>query len=168
MDDVLRKLIVSPPGWPFSFASDLQGDSLSPVLEHLRCFFPGSVALGVMSGAVQGPKAQLYLEFAANMTLACYQLYNSSASGGWVGCAVHPACTSAMVWPCIVPMMFGCGACSPRSGGGGTMQWRVCDRLIILCLWHPSSTAGMHRFALRMPCIRVTGCVVCVVCRVGR
>ncbi|KAL4857147.1 Mannosyl-oligosaccharide 1 [Chlorella vulgaris] len=81
VDDVLRKLIVSPPGWPFSFASDLQGDSLSPVLEHLRCFFPGSVALGVMSGAVQGPKAQLYLEFAANMTLACYQLYNSTASG---------------------------------------------------------------------------------------
>lgn len=45
----------------------------------------GSLALGVMSGAVSGPKAERYLEFAANMTQACFQLYNVTASGGWAG-----------------------------------------------------------------------------------
>ena len=34
-----------------------------------------------MAGAVTGPKAARYLEFAANMTIACYQLYNQTASG---------------------------------------------------------------------------------------
>ena len=47
----------------------------------------------MISGAVQGDKAKRYLEFASNMTLACYQLYNSTTSGGWVPgsprCTVH-------------------------------------------------------------------------------
>ena len=129
-DEVLEKLIVRPPGWPFSFASDLAEGGTQPdaTLEHLRCYYPGgqsaggrkqrccvqwrqvfhpapglamqmlasaasasfpgarrhpagSVALGVMSGAVQGEKAARYLEFAANMTQACFQLYNTTASG---------------------------------------------------------------------------------------
>lgn len=31
-------------------------------MEHLACFFPGSVALGVMSGAVSGKKRSLDLD----------------------------------------------------------------------------------------------------------
>lgn len=83
VDEVLEQLIVRPAGWHFSYASDLAGGQLDSQLEHLRCFYPGSVALGVMSGAVTGAKAARYLEFAANMTHACYQLYNQTASGGW-------------------------------------------------------------------------------------
>lgn len=45
-----------------------QGGTLDPTLEHLRCFYPGSIALGVMSGGVSGDKAARYLEFAGNMT----------------------------------------------------------------------------------------------------
>ncbi|EFN55104.1 hypothetical protein CHLNCDRAFT_24374 [Chlorella variabilis] len=81
VDEALEKLVVTPPGWPFSFAGDMRGEQVDSVLEHLRCFYPGSVALGVMSGAVQGPKAERYLQFAANMTQACFQLYNTTASG---------------------------------------------------------------------------------------
>ena len=81
VDEVLDQLIVRPAGWPFTYASDLAGGQLDSQLEHLRCFYPGSVALGVMSGAVAGAKAARYLEFAANMTHACYQLYNQTASG---------------------------------------------------------------------------------------
>lgn len=81
VDEALDQLIVRPAGWPFTYASDLAGGQLDSQLEHLRCFYPGSVALGVMSGAVAGAKAARYLEFAANMTHACYQLYNQTASG---------------------------------------------------------------------------------------
>jgi mannosyl-oligosaccharide alpha-1,2-mannosidase len=81
-DEVLQQLVVAPPGWPFTFAADLRGGSLDGGLEHLRCFYPGSLALGVMSGAVAGHKAERYLQFAANMTHACFQLYNATASGG--------------------------------------------------------------------------------------
>lgn len=35
-----------------------------------------------MHGAVQGAKAQLYLQFAEAMTWACFQLYNTTATGG--------------------------------------------------------------------------------------
>lgn len=82
-DEAMEQLMVYPPGWPFSYVSDLRGTDLDTVLEHLRCFYPGSIALGVMAGGVSGAKAGRYLEFAANMTQACFQLYNSTASGGW-------------------------------------------------------------------------------------
>ena len=32
--------------------------------EHLACFFPGNMALGVWTGAVSGPKADRYLQVA--------------------------------------------------------------------------------------------------------
>lgn len=50
MDEVLEQLIVRPPGWDFSYASDLAGGNLDPQLEHLRCFYPGTRS-GVMVGA---------------------------------------------------------------------------------------------------------------------
>ncbi|PRW56395.1 mannosyl-oligosaccharide 1,2-alpha-mannosidase [Chlorella sorokiniana] len=81
VNEALEQLMVHPPGWSFSYLGDLVGTTLDPALDHLRCFFPGSVALGVMSGAVEGHKAQRHLQFAANMTTACFQLYNSTASG---------------------------------------------------------------------------------------
>ncbi|PSC71105.1 mannosyl-oligosaccharide 1,2-alpha-mannosidase MNS1-like [Micractinium conductrix] len=80
-DEALAQLMVYPPGWPFSYVADSQGGTLDPTLEHLRCFYPGSIALGVMSGGVSGDKAARYLEFAGNMTQACFQLYNATGSG---------------------------------------------------------------------------------------
>lgn len=50
-DEVLEQLMVYPPGWPFSYASDLRGDSLDPVLEHLRCFYPGCASAGGRTAA---------------------------------------------------------------------------------------------------------------------
>lgn len=64
-----------------------------------------SIALGVMNGAVVGPKAQRYLQFAANMTQACFQLYNATASGAWgMGYVTQalpcdgPGCSTASCW----------------------------------------------------------------------
>ena len=80
---------------------DLVTDSyLDTSLEHLRCFYPGSIALGVMAGAVTGPKAARYLQFAANMTTACFQLYNQTASGARprVGLGRGAALLAALPW----------------------------------------------------------------------
>lgn len=131
VDEVLSTLLVSPPNWAFAYAGDLYKGELQSQLDHLRCFYPGSVsgggrvrwraariagqriagpapaarrrrgippssarvppaalrpslsqvALGVMAGAVKGAKAAQYLRFAQNMTQACFQLYNATASG---------------------------------------------------------------------------------------
>jgi mannosyl-oligosaccharide alpha-1,2-mannosidase len=51
-------------------------------VSHLGCFYPGSVALGVMSGAVTGEKAERYLGFAEDMMGACLQLYNTTTGLG--------------------------------------------------------------------------------------
>ncbi len=40
-DEALQQLMVYPPGWPFSYVSDSRGGWLDPILEHLRCFYPG-------------------------------------------------------------------------------------------------------------------------------
>lgn len=50
-------------------------------VEHLGCYYPGSLALGVISNAVQKHRAKRYLYYAENMMEACYQLYNSTATG---------------------------------------------------------------------------------------
>ena len=51
--------------------------------QPLRFLHAGNLALGVMHGAVQDPKAGRYLQFAERMAYACIQLYNNSATGGW-------------------------------------------------------------------------------------
>eukprot|EP00887_Chlorella_sp_A99_P007757 scaffold20.g7757.t1 len=82
MDEVLEKANYMPPGYPFSYAAEIaHGAFVRTTLDHLTCFWPGSVALGVMSGAVGGAKAATYMQFAANMTRACYQLYNGTETG---------------------------------------------------------------------------------------
>jgi len=50
-------------------------------MEHLACYFPGNMALGVAEGAVSGAKAQHYLEVAANLTYTCWQMYERTATG---------------------------------------------------------------------------------------
>ena len=116
VDEALEKLVVTPPGWPFSFAGDMRGEQVDSVLEHLRCFYPGSVALGVMSGAVQGPKAERYLQFAANMTQGLLPAVQYHGLGwvllggtGWGGGGVWdrlapcfiPVCTHSTVHVCV-------------------------------------------------------------------
>ena len=65
-----------------------------------------------MAGGVEGEKAERYLEFAANMTTACFQLYNQTASGGWQGSAsaAPPAACSRLCLPhvCAVDAQAHC------------------------------------------------------------
>jgi mannosyl-oligosaccharide alpha-1,2-mannosidase len=81
-DAALRELVVRPKGVDFAFTGELYGGTTPlPLISHLGCFWPGSVALGVISGAVEGAKAEEYLDFARSMMAACFQLYNCTATG---------------------------------------------------------------------------------------
>ena len=50
-------------------------------MEHLACFVPGNLALGVESGAVAGAKAEEYLALAAELCVACFQMYSQQPTG---------------------------------------------------------------------------------------
>lgn len=50
-------------------------------MDHLSCFVPGMLALGVHEGAVSGDKAGLYMDVAVNVTYTCYMMYNSTPTG---------------------------------------------------------------------------------------
>ena len=54
-------------------------------MDHLVCFVPGMLALGVQTKAVEGEKAQRYMEVAANVTHTCWMMYRSQPTGGRVG-----------------------------------------------------------------------------------
>ena len=64
------------------------------------------MALGVMAGAVKGPKAELYLQFAERMTWACFQLYNATKTGGCSvvsrAAALRPA-AACHIYACRMP-----------------------------------------------------------------
>jgi hypothetical protein len=62
-------------------ASKVASSVLTGKMEHLACYFPGNMALGVAEGAVAGAQAQHYLEIAANLTYTCWQMYERTASG---------------------------------------------------------------------------------------
>ena len=67
----------------FAFTGDIpyKGSPPTNAVTHLGCFYPGNVALGVISGAATGERAVRYLEFAESMMHACYQLYNVTKTG---------------------------------------------------------------------------------------
>ena len=54
---------------------------VDPKMDHLACFVPGMLALGVSHGAVKGQKAAQYQSVAENMTYTCYQMYKQQPTG---------------------------------------------------------------------------------------
>lgn len=83
VDEALRELKISSKNGLYTWVGERSapGSPIKPVVTHLGCFYPGNVALGVISGAVTGEKAKEYLAFAENMTYACFQLYNQTKTG---------------------------------------------------------------------------------------
>lgn len=82
MDAVILKLVaVSQGPKPLQFVGELKGEEFSPKMQHLACFLPGSLGLGVVEGAVKGPKADAYLALARNLTLTCWQMYERQPTG---------------------------------------------------------------------------------------
>lgn len=124
-------------------------ENLTTVMEHLACFVPGNLALGVESGAVSGAKAEEYLALAAELSVACFQMYSQQPTGaqqlspklfnsnertsmrgafGRALCCLLPDALAAARW---------CTPC-PRSTGF-TVQVAC---LHLLCLKHAVHSAG--------------------------
>ena len=50
-------------------------------MEHLSCFLPGNIALGVMEQAIGPAKTQAYMQIAEKLTYTCWQMYERTATG---------------------------------------------------------------------------------------
>ena len=81
MDEMMSKLMnVSTSG--LLYVGMIQHDTLfMPRLEHLTCYLPGNLALGAAAGAVNGSKADHYMEVAKNLTYSCWQMYERMPTG---------------------------------------------------------------------------------------
>ncbi|GAB4815998.1 hypothetical protein N2152v2_003044 [Parachlorella kessleri] len=93
MDEAIARLVRRTPDGSLVWVTDLlvKDNTTSNYLEHLACFWPGNLVLGVMSGAVEGARAELYAEVAAGVTEACYQMYARSPTGlAWDSIHVDP------------------------------------------------------------------------------
>ena len=81
IDEILDQLVaVSQSGLTFLGQRRNRG-MFSGKMEHLACYLPGNMALGVAEGAVSGNKAAYFLDVAANLTNTCFQLYNRTQTG---------------------------------------------------------------------------------------
>ncbi len=56
-------------------------DVVKHKMDHLSCFIPAMLALGVHMGAVTGDKADKYLQVAEELTHTCWQMYHQMATG---------------------------------------------------------------------------------------
>ncbi len=80
-DEILSELVAISPGGLTFVGQKRNKNKLVGKMEHLACYLPGNIALGVAEGAVSGAKAHHYLEVAANLTFTCWQMYERSATG---------------------------------------------------------------------------------------
>lgn len=82
MDEMMTKLMATSVGGLLYVGLIKHTNMFEPKLEHLTCFLPGNLALGVVYGAVSGPKADLYMDVAKNLTYSCWQMYERMPTGG--------------------------------------------------------------------------------------
>lgn len=81
VDEALRDLVLEVGEYKFVGTRRKNSKLISPEVTHLGCYYPGNVALGVLSGAVTGEKADEYLGFATGMMATCMELYSSTETG---------------------------------------------------------------------------------------
>lgn len=81
VDEAIEKLVGVTSASGLVFVGSLQFGGLQARQEHLACFFPGNVALGVHSGAVRGAKAKRYMAVAEGITRTCWEMYDRMPSG---------------------------------------------------------------------------------------
>ena len=81
MDEMMTKLMATSVGGLLYVGLIQHFTVFEPRLEHLTCFLPGNLALGVAYGAVNGTKADLYMDVAKNLTYSCWQMYERMPMG---------------------------------------------------------------------------------------
>ena len=134
VDDAIANLTSSSPSG-LLYITTRVGRHKRTQMEHLSCFFPGSIALGIMEGAVAGAKAEQYLDIAEKLTYSCWQMYQRTKTGqppgpAYVSPSEHRSDDSDQEEEdCIKD--------SPAraSAGGVVMHGPACVRCSILMLW---------------------------------
>jgi mannosyl-oligosaccharide alpha-1,2-mannosidase len=63
------------------YLADWTGSSNLAKQDHLCCFAPGMLALGVLHGAVTGAKATRHMKLADELLYTCVQTYKRTATG---------------------------------------------------------------------------------------
>ncbi len=81
MDEMMTKLMNVSVGGLLYVGPIQQNTMFMPRLEHLTCYLPGNLALGVAFGAVNGSKADHYMTVAKNLTYSCWQMYERMPVG---------------------------------------------------------------------------------------
>ncbi|DBB14856.1 TPA: hypothetical protein ACH3X3_004461 [Trebouxia sp. C0006] len=81
MDEMMTKLMNVSVGGLLYVGLIQQNTMFMPRLEHLTCYLPGNLALGVAYGAVNGSKADHYMAVAKNLTYSCWQMYERMPVG---------------------------------------------------------------------------------------
>ena len=81
MDEMMSRLMNVSVGGLLYVGLIQQNTMFMPRLEHLTCYLPGNLALGVAYGAVNGSKADQYMEVAKNLTYSCWQMYERMPVG---------------------------------------------------------------------------------------
>ncbi|KAL4422458.1 hypothetical protein ABPG75_008655 [Micractinium tetrahymenae] len=80
MDEMIDKLVfVSKDN--LTYIAEYDRSTVKHKFDHLVCFVPGMLALGAHSGAVQGAKAERYIQLAADLTHTCWQMYHRMPTG---------------------------------------------------------------------------------------
>ena len=85
VDEAMQTLRVTTDSGNYSFVGmkpNVHTKTVRPEVSHLGCFYPGNIALGVISGAVQGDKAAEYLDFARSHMSTCMLLYATKTGLG--------------------------------------------------------------------------------------
>jgi mannosyl-oligosaccharide alpha-1,2-mannosidase len=85
MDETLDKLVATHPVDGRMYVGERGGlgpdAKLVPKMEHLACFLPANLALGVLEGAVDGDRAARYTEAAKGLAETCYRMYSTNPTG---------------------------------------------------------------------------------------
>ena len=123
-------------------------------MDHLVCFLPALLALGVQQGAVQGPKGQQYLSLAEDLTYTCWKMYSRQPSGALLLQPRHlqsgSPCTCWKMYICASPQVrWFCtpGPCSPDlTYPCGDMWSRQPSGALLLRLGHMQP--GSHLYLL--------------------
>ena len=79
MDEALEKLVRQ--SGTLTWVGKSTSGMVQPSMEHLSCYLPGNLALGIEYGRLSRQKAAHYLEVAEGLAEACYVMYNSSKTG---------------------------------------------------------------------------------------
>eukprot|EP00456_Euglypha_rotunda_P041354 TRINITY_DN32083_c0_g1_i1.p1 TRINITY_DN32083_c0_g1~~TRINITY_DN32083_c0_g1_i1.p1 ORF type:complete len:117 (-),score=17.63 TRINITY_DN32083_c0_g1_i1:11-319(-) len=92
---MLRVLLMEQGG--YRFVGEMNGGHPVTRMEHLTCFVPGMLALGVMTGATtDAAMAEAHLSAAKELTYTCVQMYFTSpvglAGAKQIGRAVQQEC----------------------------------------------------------------------------